>query len=140
MNFIWSKMLWLLTLVPLLVLLYWWLLARRRKAAVAYANLAIVRQAIGGQQRWRRHLPPLLFLLAITLMIAAVARPSAVVTLPFSSRTVILAMDVSLSMRANDVEPTRLEAAQAAARAFVNDQPWDTKVGVVSFAGTASVV
>ncbi len=140
MNFIWPSLLWLLALVPLLMLFYVWLIARRKKAALAYANLAIVRGAMGPAQRFRRHLPAVLFLGAITLMIGAISRPSAVVTLPFQQRTIILAMDVSLSMRANDIEPTRLEAAQAAARAFVEDQPRDTRIGVVSFAGTASVV
>ncbi len=140
MSFIWPDMLWLLLIVPVLVLLYWWVLRRKKKAAVSYANLAIVRDAMGPGQKLRRHIPPLLFLAAVALMIAAVARPSAVVTLPFNQQTVILAIDVSLSMRADDVEPSRMEAAQAAAKAFVEDQPRDTKIGVVSFAGTASVV
>jgi Ca-activated chloride channel family protein len=95
---------------------------------------------MGPGQKLRRHIPPLLFLAAVTLMIAAVARPSAVVTLPFDQQTVILAIDVSLSMRADDVQPSRMEAAQAAAKAFVEDQPRATRIGVVSFAGTASVV
>jgi len=81
-----------------------------------------------------------LFLVALTLMIVAVARPQAVVLLPSQHETIILAMDVSGSMRAADVEPNRLAAAQAAARSFVNDQPMNTRVGVVSFAGTAAVV
>ncbi len=85
-------------------------------------------------------MPPVLFLVALTLMIVAIARPQAVVTLPSQHETIILAMDVSGSMRAADVEPNRLVAAQNAARAFVNDQPAHTKVGVVSFAGTAAVV
>jgi Ca-activated chloride channel family protein len=140
MSFIWPNMLWLLAIVPVLVALYWWLLRRKKKAAVSYANLSIVRDAIGPGQRLRRHVPPLLFLGALTLMIAAVARPTAVVTLPFHQQTVILAIDVSLSMRADDVDPSRMEAAQAAAKAFVEDQPRDTRIGVVSFAGTASVV
>jgi Ca-activated chloride channel family protein len=140
MSFIWPNMLWLLAIVPVLVLLYWWMLRRRKKAAVSYANLSIVRDAIGPGQRFRRHVPPLLFLGALTLMIAAVARPSAIVTLPFNQQTVILAIDVSLSMRADDVDPSRMEAAQAAAKTFVQDQPRDTRIGIVSFAGTASVV
>ncbi len=140
MSFIWPSMLWLLVLSPLVVLFYLWLLRRRRRAALTYANLAIVRAAMDQGRSWRRHVPPALLLVAITLMLAAVARPTAVVTLPFAERTIILAMDVSLSMRANDVEPTRMEAAQAAARNFVAEQPRDTRIGVVSFAGTASIV
>jgi Ca-activated chloride channel family protein len=95
---------------------------------------------MGPWQRFRRHIPPLLFLLAVVAGIIASARPSAVITLPSEQRTIILAMDVSLSMRARDVEPSRLEAAQAAAKAFVMEQPSDVRIGIVSFAGTASVV
>ena len=73
-------------------------------------------------------------------MLVAIARPAAVVTLPSAHETVILAMDVSGSMRATDVKPSRLVAAQEAARAFVADQPKTTRIGVVSFAATASVV
>ena len=139
-TFLWPDFLWLLILVPLLILGYWLLLRRKKKVAVRYASLAMVRDAIGAGQRFRRHVPPALFLVALTLMIVAVARPQAVVLLPSQHETIILAMDVSGSMRAADVEPNRLAAAQAAARSFVNDQPMNTRVGVVSFAGTAAVV
>jgi len=139
-TFLWPDMLWLLLVIPLLVLAYWWLLRRKKKVAVRYASLAMVKDAIGAGPRWRRHVPPVLFLLSLALMIVAVARPQAVVTLPSQHDTIILAMDVSGSMRAADVEPNRLVAAQNAARAFVNDQPQSTRVGVVSFAGTAAVV
>ena len=139
-TFLWPDFLWLLILVPLLILGYWLLLRRKKKVAVRYASLAMVRDAMGAGQRFRRHVPPALFLVALTLMIVAVARPQAVVLLPSQHETIILAMDVSGSMRAADVEPNRLAAAQAAARSFVNDQPMNTRVGVVSFAGTAAVV
>jgi Ca-activated chloride channel homolog len=99
-----------------------------------------VREAIGIGQRARRHVPPILFLIGLTLMIVAMARPTALVTLPTQHETIILAMDVSGSMRAVDVQPTRLAAAQEAARAFINDQPHNVKIGIVSFAGTAAVV
>jgi Ca-activated chloride channel family protein len=95
---------------------------------------------MGPGSRWRRHLPPALFLLALTAMILAIARPSATITLPAARQTIILAMDVSGSMRARDVEPSRLEAMQAAARKFINEVPRNTKIGIISFAGTASVV
>ena len=140
MTFLWPEMLLLLLLVPLLLGLYLWLLRRKKQAAVRYASLAMVREAMGPAQRIRRHIPPLLFLLAIIVMLLAVARPAAVVTLPSMNETVILAIDVSGSMRANDVHPNRLVAAQTAARAFIEDQPQSTRIGVVSFAGTASVV
>jgi Ca-activated chloride channel family protein len=99
-----------------------------------------MKEAMGASHRFRRHIPPLLFLAALAVMIAAVARPAAVITLPSQHETVILAMDTSGSMRATDVEPSRIAAAQAAARAFVADQPRHTRIGVVAFAGTASVV
>jgi Ca-activated chloride channel family protein len=91
-------------------------------------------------QRFRRHIPPLLFLLAIVGALIAVARPSAIVTLPSDARTIILAMDVSLSMRATDIDPNRIVAAQNAAKAFVTELPQDIRAGIVTFAGTASVV
>jgi Ca-activated chloride channel family protein len=133
-------MLWLLLLVPALVGAYVLLLRRKNRSALRYANLSIVKEAMGAGHRFRRHLPPLLFLLALTVMILAIARPAAVITLPSQQLTIILAMDVSGSMRAADVEPNRITAAQIAAKAFVNEQPSYVRIGVVSFAGTASVV
>jgi Ca-activated chloride channel family protein len=140
MSFLWPDFLYLLSTVPVLVAGYWLLLRRKKKLAVRYASLSMVKDAMGVGQRFRRHIPPVLFLVALTLMIVAIARPQAVVMLPSQHETIILAMDVSGSMRAADVEPNRLAAAQAAARAFVNDLPAYSKVGVVSFAGTAAVV
>jgi len=140
MTFQWPELLWLLAAVPLLVAAYVALLRRKKKAALAYANLTMVKEAMGARQRFRRHVPPLLFLLALIAMIVAIARPAAVVTLPSQRETIVLALDVSGSMRATDVQPNRLVAAQAAARAFVADQPARARIGVVSFAATASVV
>jgi Ca-activated chloride channel family protein len=140
MTFQWPELLWLLAAVPLLVAAYVALLRRKKKAALAYASLSMVKEAMGARQRFRRHIPPLLFLLALIAMIVAVARPAAIVTLPSQRETIVLALDVSGSMRATDVQPNRLVAAQAAARAFVEDQPSSARVGVVSFAATASVV
>ncbi len=139
-NFLWPELLWLLLVVPALVVAYVLLLRRKKKAAVRYASLAMVKEAMGGVARVRRHVPPVLFLLALALMLVAIARPTAVVTLPSQHETIILAMDVSGSMRATDVQPNRLAAAQDAARSFVNDLPPRTRVGVISFAGTAAVV
>ncbi|NWG76174.1 MAG: VWA domain-containing protein [Rubrivivax sp.] len=140
MSFLWPTMLWSLLLVPLLVLLYVWLLKRRKKVALPYANLALVKEAMGKGVGWRRHVPPALLLLAITAMLFATARPTAVITLPLAEQTIILAMDVSGSMRATDVQPNRLEAMQAAGKAFLEDLPRNVRVGVVSFAGTAAIV
>lgn len=140
MSFLWPTMLWSLLLVPLLVLLYLWLLKRRKKVALPYANLALVKEAMAKGVGWRRHVPPVLLLLAITAMLFATSRPTAVITLPLTEQTIILAMDVSGSMRATDVQPSRIEAAQAAAKAFLEDLPRTVRVGVVSFAGTAAIV
>jgi Ca-activated chloride channel family protein len=140
MTFLWPGMLWLLMAVPALVAVYVLLLRRKKKAALRYASLSLVKEALGAGQRFRRHVPPLLFLLALATMLVAVARPAAVVRLPIQQQTIILAMDVSGSMRARDVEPNRLVAAQEAAKAFVADLPRGVRVGVVSFAGTAAVV
>jgi len=140
MTFLWPDMLWLLVALPALVALYFFLLGRKKKAALRYASLSLVKEALGAGQRFRRHVPPLLFLLALVTMSIAVARPAAIVRLPTQQQTIILAMDVSGSMRARDVEPNRLVAAQEAAKAFVADLPGGVRVGVVSFAGTAAVV
>lgn len=99
--------LWLLLAVPLLIAFYVLLLRRRTKAAVRYASIALFRDALTGGARIRRHVPPLLFLLALVALIIAVARPRAAVTLPSEQRTIILATDTSLSMRATDVAPSR---------------------------------
>jgi len=139
-KFLWPETLWLLFAVPVLVAVYVVLLRRRKKVALRYASLTIVKEAMGAGQSVRRHVPPLLILLALTTMFVAVGRPVAVVTLPSQHETVILAMDVSGSMRATDVQPNRLAASQAAAKAFIAEQPPTTRIGVVAFAATASLV
>lgn len=139
MQFLWPQFLWLLLALPLLVVLYLWLLRRKKKLAVRYASLSIVREAMGAGSQIRRHVPPALFLLAMVALILAAARPVAVVTLPSNQQTIILAMDVSGSMRATDVQPNRLVAAQNAAKAFISDLPRTVKVGIVAFAGSAQV-
>lgn len=140
MSFVWPEALWALAALPLLVLLYWWLMNRRKKVTLKFANLALVKQAAGKGPGWRRHVPPVLMLLALATLLVAASRPRAVVTLPLQQETIILAMDVSGSMRATDVQPNRMVAAQEAAKAFLKDLPGSVRVGVVSFAGTAAVV
>ena len=139
-SFLWPEFLWLLLLLPLLVLIYVWLLQRKKKIALRYASLSIVREAMGKGQSFRRHIPPLLFLMSLATMLVASARPSAVVSLPSQRETIMLAMDVSGSMRATDVLPNRLVASQNAAKAFLADLPRGVRVGIVAFAGTAAVV
>ena len=140
MTFLWPQALWVLLCVPLLAAAYVLELRRRKKVALRYANLSLVREAMSAGGRVRRHVPPALFLAAFTAMVLAAARPAALVSLPTQHDKVILAMDVSGSMRAADVKPNRLVAAQEAARKFVEEQPRSTRIGVVSFAATASLV
>jgi Ca-activated chloride channel family protein len=140
MNFVFPHLLWLLLAVPLLVVAYIALMRRRKKAALRFASVDVVREALGPGQRFRRHIPPLLFLLALIALIIGAAGPTAVITLPSQQQTIVLAMDVSLSMGAKDVDPNRITAAQAAARAFVEDHPPEVRIGIVSFGATASLV
>jgi Ca-activated chloride channel homolog len=140
MTFIWPQMLWLLAVVPALVLAYILILRRRKSTAVRYASLSMVKVAMGPGAAIRRHVPPALLLAALTLLLLAMARPAAMVTLPSQRQMVILAMDVSGSMRAADVDPNRIIASQEAAKAFVSAQPRSTRVGVVAFAGSAQLV
>jgi len=140
MTFESPQALWLLLALPLLIGMYVLLQRRRTRSAVRYASVALIRTAMGPRSRIRRHLPPLVFLFALATLIVAIARPSAVITLPSGQRNIILAIDVSLSMRATDVEPSRIAAAREAAKAFVQEQPPDVRIGVVAFAGSASIV
>ena len=140
MTLLWPDWLWTLLLLPAVVLLYLRLLARRKKNSVRLASVAIVRQAMGPGPGWRRHVPPLLLLAALAMLLFATARPVVKLKLPARDQTIILAMDVSGSMRATDVKPNRMVAAQEAAKAFVAGLPRSVRVGVVSFAGTAAVV
>ena len=140
MFFQWPFMLWLLLLIPVLIAAYLLAQLRRQKYVLRYASLSLVKDSLGRGPGFRRHIPPILFLLAITTMIVALARPIAVITLPSREGTVILAMDVSGSMQADDLKPSRMEAAKAAARAFVDKQPPGVLIGVVAFSDNASIV
>jgi len=140
MTFLWPNALFLLALLPFLVATYLIMLRRRRKLVLRYASLSIVRNAMGKGPGFRRHVPPILMFIALTLMFVAMARPAAYVTLPSERGTVILAMDVSGSMRATDVQPNRFVAAQEAAKQFVAKQGRHVRIGVVSFASTAAIV
>ena len=139
MQYLWPEVLWLLLLAPALAAAYVAVLRRSRPAALRYPDLDVVRLALPGRA-WRRHVPPAIFLAGLVCALLACARPTAFITLPSQQRVVILAIDVSLSMRASDVEPDRITAAKAAARAFIRDLPGDVRLGIVSFAGTAALV
>jgi Ca-activated chloride channel family protein len=137
MTFLWPQSLWTMFALPLLPALYLWLLRRRHQAALRYSNLEVVRAAAGNP--WRRHVPPALLLLACALLALALARPTAPVTLPWARTTIMLAMDVSRSMRVTDVKPSRMEAAQEAAKMFLRELPKNIDVGLVTFAGSTQV-
>ena len=138
MFFLWPGYLWFLLLLALMPAAYLWLLRRRNKAALRYSSLGVVQAAVAGRQ-WRRHLPPALLLLASAGLLVAAARPVASVPLPWARTTVMLAIDVSLSMRVSDVKPTRLVAAQEAAKLFLQEVPKTIEVGLVTFAGSSQV-
>jgi Ca-activated chloride channel family protein len=140
MSFLSPEFLWLLLALPAIAALYLLVLKRKKRAALRYTNLELVKEAMGKGLWWRRHLPPAILFAALAAMLTAIARPSAVITLPAHHETVILAIDVSGSMRASDVQPSRIEAAQAAARAFISQQPRSTRIGIVAFAGSAALV
>ena len=137
MDFLWPQNLWFLLALPLLPALYLWLLRRRGKPALRLSSLSVVRRA--SSRQWRRHVPPALLLLALAVLLLALARPSARVTLPWARSTILLAMDVSLSMRLKDVKPTRMVAAQDAAKAFLDELPRHIEVGLITFAGSVQV-
>ena len=137
---LWPRMLWLLAPVPFLVLGYLWLLARRRRAHARLPGLSNLSTASAADARFRRHVPPALFLIGLCALIGAISRPHAVMLLPSLQKSVILAIDTSGSMRATDVKPNRLAAAQSAVRSFVENRQRHTRIGIVAFSGNASVV
>jgi len=138
MIFEWPMMLWLLAVVPFLVAGYRLVLDRKRHIALSYAKWTMT--AAEPPSKLKDTLPPTLFLVAVVALITALARPVAVIPVPSLQDNVILAIDVSNSMLADDLAPTRLAAAQTAARAFIEEQPLTTRIGVVAFAETALLI
>lgn len=140
MQFMWPGLLVSLLIVPLSIAGYIWALRRRRRFAVRFSSLSLVRMALPRHAFLRRHLPFALLLVALASLGIAASRPTAVVAVPTSQTAIVLAIDVSRSMLADDIQPTRLEAAQAAARSFIERQGSSTQIGIVAFAGFAEVV
>ena len=134
MTFLAPLLLLGLLLVPVLIGLYLWAQRRRSRYAVRFTNLDLLANIAPKRPSWRRHLPPVLYLTAVAFLVLGLARPSMVVAVAREDATVMLAIDVSGSMKATDVDPTRLDAAKAAARSFVAQLPEGIRVGVVSFA------
>ncbi|HUS17388.1 MAG TPA: VWA domain-containing protein [Chloroflexia bacterium] len=139
MTFLWPGFLALLAFVPLLAAVYIWFL-RRRRVALRYSSLALVRAAMPRYSRLRRHLPFVAFLIALSSLSVAVARPVRIVSVPSGQATIILTIDASASMRQRDIPPSRLEAAQAAALSFIGRQKSSTQIGIVAFAGYAELI
>ncbi len=128
-----------LLFVPVLAGVYVWQLRRRRRQAVRFSNVALLRSVGAGSRSWRRHVPIALVLAALGLLGLASARPTVRAQVPVSSSTIILALDVSGSMCATDVDPNRLAAAQSAVRSFIENQDDETKIGFVVFSGFAQL-
>lgn len=140
MKFLWPFALLALALIPLLVLLYAAMQRRRRRYAVRYSSLSLLRAAIPAQSKVRRYLPMALFLVALASLAVALARPVAVTRVPAGRATVMLALDVSGSMRQTDIPPSRLVAAKQAALDFIDKQKNTNQVGIVAFTGIAQLV
>ena len=140
MSFAWPLALLSLVVAPALLGAYWWLLRRRRKQAVRYSSVALLRSVLPRRNRWQRHLPVALLLASLVALAFAAGRPHVERSVPFARTSVVLAMDVSGSMCATDVEPNRLVVAQDAAREFVEDQPKDIRMALVVFSGFAELI
>ncbi len=140
MSFIWPVMLFSLLIVPVSGLLYWRLQVRRQRYAANLGALGLVQSSVAKPPGWRRHLPAILYLSSLSLLSLAMARPEMQVSLPRIEGTVMLVFDVSASMAAQDLEPNRMEAAKVAAKALIEQQPSNIKIGVVSFSDGGLVV
>lgn len=140
MDFLWPGFLLLFALLPAVIAGYVLAMRRRRSSGARYSSLALIREALPGSSRLRRHLPFALFILALGGLIVALARPALIVSVPANRTTIVLAIDVSGSMCSSDIPPSRLQAAEAAAAAFVQSQGSRTQIAIVAFSGFAEVV
>jgi Ca-activated chloride channel family protein len=140
MTFTWPLALLGLVLVPLAVWVHFAVRRRRMRFAVRYTNLDVLAGVVEDVPAWRRNLPAALYVLAVSVLMVGFARPEATVLVPREKATVVLVMDTSGSMKANDVRPTRLEAAKVAARTFIDQLPERFQVGTVSFADEAQIL
>ncbi len=140
MSFIWPWMLLTALAVPACLIWYWLVHRRRQRDAGHLGELGIVRDADARPVGWRRHVPPAFYLLALLVTVLALARPEISLPVPHREGVVILVFDVSASMAAEDLSPTRIAVAQSAARGFVDQRPGSTKIGVVAFSGSGLVV
>jgi Ca-activated chloride channel family protein len=140
MSLEWPGLLWALALIPVALIAYLLGQRRRTRYAVRFTNLDLLANVVSRSPGWRRHLPPALYLLALTGLLLSLARPQAVTLVPKEQATVMLVMDTSGSMNATDVAPSRMIAAEQAATIFLGELPSKFRVGVVAFSGTAQIV
>jgi Ca-activated chloride channel family protein len=140
MTWLWPSFLYLLILIPLLIVVYILILRRRQRFAVRYSSLALVRDALPRRSWLRQHLPFIFFLLALTGLIVALARPVNVISVPAGKATIILTIDVSRSMCSTDIKPTRIQAAENAALSFIQRQSSNTQIGLVAFSSFAELI
>ncbi len=140
MTFTWPLALLTLLLAPILLGAYIWQLRKKRRSAVRFSSIDLIRASIPKRSKWRRHIPAALFLLGLSGIGVATARPQAKALVPTTRTSIILALDVSRSMCADDVDPNRMSVAQAAARDFIRNQPSGARIGLVAFSGFAEVI
>jgi Ca-activated chloride channel homolog len=136
----WPGLLWMLLLVPVALAAYLFAQRRRSRYTVRFTNLDLLANVVSAKPGWRRHVPPALYLLALAALVISLARPQALALVPKEQATIVLVMDVSGSMNATDVEPTRLVSSQRAATGFIEQLPEKFRVGIVSFASTAQTL
>jgi Ca-activated chloride channel family protein len=136
----WPGLLWTLLLVPVALAAYLFAQRRRSRYTVRFTNLDLLANVVSAKPGWRRHVPPAFYLLALAALLVSLARPQAMAMVPKEQATIVLVMDVSGSMNATDVEPTRLVSSQRAATTFIEQLPERFRVGIVSFASTAQTL
>lgn len=140
MSFVEPERLWLLLLVPVLIAAYVLLQWRRKRYALRFTNLSLLDKVAPKRPAWRRHVAAVLTMVTVGLIVTAFAQPQAEVRVPRERATIVLTMDISLSMMSDDVSPTRIKAAQASAKKFVEGLPPKYNVAFVTFAGTAQIL
>jgi len=140
MDLLWPGFLVLLGLIPILIATYIWILRRRSRFAVRYSSLSLLRDALPKHSGLRRHLPFAMFLAGLSCLMLALTRPVAIVSVPTTDTTVILAIDASRSMCSTDIKPNRMGAAKSAAQDFIQNQNSNIKIGIVVFAGFAAII
>jgi Ca-activated chloride channel family protein len=140
MTFIWPVMLYSLILIPFFIVLYLAIQRWRKRIAANYQSLSNAPEISSRDPGSRRHIPTILFMLALAILAVALARPQTQMNVPHIEGTVILAFDVSGSMAADDFKPTRMEAAKMAARDFIDHQPSTVRIGVVAFSDNGLTV